>query len=56
MYVCMYVCMYGCICMYDLTQLLLSHAHSVAVSVRPTFGSVIIYGVIDVFVVRDGLP
>ena len=40
----------------DLTQPLLSHTHSVAASVRPTLGCVLIYGVTDIFVVHDGLP
>ena len=39
-----------------LTQPLLAHAHDVAASVRPTLGCALIYGVTDVFVVRDGLP
>ena len=32
-----------------MTQLLLSHAHSVAASMRPTLGCALIYGVTDVF-------
>ena len=40
----------------DLTQLLLLHTHNVAASVRPTLGCVLIYGITDVFVVRDRLP
>ena len=52
----MYIHTEKCIICTNIHNIGLSHAHNVAASVRPPFGCVLVYGVTDVFVVRDGLP